>query len=282
MENFNNTGGVSIIIPTKNNGGTLEELLKSISSDNSKKIEVIVVDTNSNDDTREICKKYNVKIIKSDYGRSKSRNMGAIHANYENLLFLDSDMEVSVEVLQSCSNLHEYDAVIFKEITVGNNIIAKIRKYERVGLFGTIYPEAPRCIKKKVFINLGGYNETMEGFEDLDLHSRLIRNNSHIKWEDAIIYHHEENISLAKYLKKRKFYSEYLNNFKRLNPTYYAKLISLRTRINGLHRSAKSYNIIYSIILMPMVISLRVLEIIYSQPIKNKHIEDFGSTPPDF
>ena len=71
--------------------------------------------------------------------------MGAIHANYENLLFLDSDMEVSVEVLQSCSNFHEYDAMIFKEITIGNNIIAKIRKYERIGFFGTIYPEAPRC-----------------------------------------------------------------------------------------------------------------------------------------
>ena len=52
MDDFNNTSGVSIIIPTKNNEGSLEGLLKSISSFNPRKIEIIVVVTNSTDDTR--------------------------------------------------------------------------------------------------------------------------------------------------------------------------------------------------------------------------------------
>jgi len=257
--------GVSIIIPTKNSGNTLGYLLKSIYTSNLQNIEVIIVDSNSTDKTKEICSKYGCRIIESSYGRSKSRNLGVQYANYNNLLFLDSDMEVTIDVLKSSINCYKCDALIFKEITIGNNFIAKIRKYERTGLFGTVYPEAPRCIKKNIFTNLGGYNESMEGFEDLDLHSRLMKNGFNIQWDSAIIYHHEDDIGFLKYLKKRKFYSLYLNNFKSMNPDYYAKLTSLKVRLKGLYNSAKSSNIIYSIILLPMVISLRLFEILYSR-----------------
>lgn len=257
--------GVSIVIPTKNSGNTLEYLLKSIYSSELQNIEVIIVDSNSTDKTKEICFKYDCRLIESSYGRSKSRNLGAQYASYRNLLFLDSDMEVTTAVLSASINCYEYDALIFKEITIGKNLIAKIRQYERIGLFGTVYPEAPRCIKKNIFTNLSGYNESMEGFEDLDLHSRLMKKDFNIQWDNAIIYHHEDDISFIKYLKKRRFYSLYLTSFKNMNPDYYAKLTSLKVRLKGLYNSAKSSNIIYSIILIPMVISLRLFEILYSR-----------------
>lgn len=257
--------GVSIIIPTKNSGNTLEYLLKSIYNANLRNIEVIIVDSNSTDKTKEILSKFDCRIIESSYGRSKSRNIGAGYASYNNLLFLDSDMEVTIDVLKSSINCYNSDALVFMEITIGNNFVAKIRRYERIGLFGTVYPEAPRCIKKNIFLELGGYNESMEGFEDLDLHSRLMKRGFNIQWNRATIYHREDEMSVFKYLKKRKFYSLYLNNFKNLNPDYYAKLTSIKIRLKGLYNSTKSSTIMHSIVLIPMVISLRLLEIMYSK-----------------
>ena len=56
---------VSIIIPTKNNGDILEKSLASIKNlDYPKdKIEVIIVDGHSTDDTVEIAKKYGCKVV---------------------------------------------------------------------------------------------------------------------------------------------------------------------------------------------------------------------------
>ena len=268
MQDLMKIKGVSIIIPTKNSGNTIESLLKSIYSTNFQGIEVIVVDSNSTDNTKEICSEYKCKFIESKLGRSQGRNIGAQQSSYNNLLFLDSDMEVSAKVLSASINCQEYDALIFKEITTGNNVVAKIRRFERIGIFGTLYPEAPRCIRKNIFNNLGGYNETMEGFEDLDLHSRIIKKGFNVRWNSSIIYHHEDDISLLRYLKKRKFYLLYLNNFKRLNPNYYEKLTSFRLRLSGLYNSVKRSNIWSSIILVPMVISLRLLEIVCSKILK--------------
>ena len=254
--------GISIIIPTKNNISTIEILLNSIKKIEMKELEIIVVDTNSNDGTKEICKRYECKIIESNFGRSKSRNMGAIAAKYDKLLFLDSDMEVTQGVLYSISNSNICDALIFKEETIGNSFMSKIRKFERDGIFGTIYPEAPRFIKKEIFFKIGGYNEEMEGFEDLDLHNRLIREGFRIDWCESLIFHHEENMNFIMYLKKKKFYLLYFNEFRESNQKYYQELKSIRLRTKILYKSIKSSKLSKSFVLFPMVILLRLIEVI--------------------
>jgi probable beta-1,3-galactosyltransferase len=53
---------VSVIIPTYNSSRTLEKCLKSIKNQTYKNIEIIVVDNNSIDNTKEIAKKYTGKV----------------------------------------------------------------------------------------------------------------------------------------------------------------------------------------------------------------------------
>ena len=53
---------VSIIITTKNEEKHIENLLRSITSQTYKNIEIILVDNYSTDRTREIAKKYTNKI----------------------------------------------------------------------------------------------------------------------------------------------------------------------------------------------------------------------------
>ncbi len=52
---------VSVIIPTYNSSRTLEKCLESIKNQTYKNVEIIVVDNNSTDNTKEIAKKYTGK-----------------------------------------------------------------------------------------------------------------------------------------------------------------------------------------------------------------------------
>ena len=71
---------VSIIIPTKNNGDILDKCLASIQNlDCPKdKYEVIIVDGHSTDNTVEIAKKYECKVVYENTGTiGGARNIGA-------------------------------------------------------------------------------------------------------------------------------------------------------------------------------------------------------------
>lgn len=92
---------LSIIIPTLNEEKYIGRLLESISrQDFTGKLQVIIVDGNSDDHTIEITIEYkniipDLKIILSKKRRiSIQRNKGAKEAKYEYLLFLDADVVI--------------------------------------------------------------------------------------------------------------------------------------------------------------------------------------------
>ena len=85
---------VSIIIPVKNNGKIIESCIKSLINLNypKDKIEIIIVDGNSTDNTREIAHKYNLKVILDEgKGRAIAINAGVLHAQGEYIAFTDAD-----------------------------------------------------------------------------------------------------------------------------------------------------------------------------------------------
>src|SRR3989304_9732791 len=86
---------VSIIVTTKNESDVIERLLKSIKSQTHDNLEIIVVDNQSSDRTKEISKQYTRNVY--DYGpeRSAQRNFGARKAGGQYFLFLDADMELT-------------------------------------------------------------------------------------------------------------------------------------------------------------------------------------------
>ena len=86
---------VSIVIPTKNGGSLLEEVLKSIFSQKTEyTYEVICVDSGSTDDSIEIIRKYDVALYEikpSEFGHGKTRNYGASKGTGEFIVFLTQD-----------------------------------------------------------------------------------------------------------------------------------------------------------------------------------------------
>ena len=87
--------GISVIIPTKNAGTNFEDLLKMIKSQlGIKNIEIVIVDSGSNDNTLDIAKDFGAKIIEiapEKFSHSYARNLGSENAIEDYLLFTVQD-----------------------------------------------------------------------------------------------------------------------------------------------------------------------------------------------
>ena len=88
---------VSIIVPALNAEATIESLLESLAEIDydKQKLEVVVVDGQSTDRTRDITRKYPVKLIlQNRKGLNLARNTGFRNSKGEIVLFTDSDCVV--------------------------------------------------------------------------------------------------------------------------------------------------------------------------------------------
>jgi glycosyltransferase involved in cell wall biosynthesis len=93
---------VSIIVPTYNSAKFTGECLESIKNQTypQDKIEIIVVDNNSTDGTKDIARKYTEKVFNKGPERSAQRNYGVKQGIGEYVAIIDSDMRLSERVIE--------------------------------------------------------------------------------------------------------------------------------------------------------------------------------------
>ena len=194
---------VSVIITTKNEEKNIENCLKSVKNQDypEDKIEIIVVDNNSTDRTKEIARKYTKKVYNFGPERSAQRNFGAKKAKGEYLLFLDADMILGPTVIgevikkfkfqsanwrtkskinskQYFSNFkHQISstnivALYIPEIVLGNSFWSKVRRFERSFYDGKVI-DCVRVIRKDIFEKVGGFDTSLTGPEDWDFDKKV-------------------------------------------------------------------------------------------------------------
>ena len=182
----------SVIIPVLNGKKYIRKCFEAIKGVNTPKteFEVILVDNGSKDETLEIAKQFSnefkLEILHKTPGKISSlRNYGASNAQGEILVFLDIDCIVSKEWLNNGR-----EAFLKSEQKVG--------KYEITAITGAPYtipedsswvaeawnlnssniqsegetkwlPSGNIFVKKGVFLELGGFDESLETNEDFDL-----------------------------------------------------------------------------------------------------------------
>jgi glycosyltransferase involved in cell wall biosynthesis len=211
---------VSIVIPTKNSGDTLEKCLFSINSQTYPMIEVIVVDDFSIDNTKKIAAKFNVTFMERKAGRSLARNVGVSNSKGSLVLCMDSDMELTPKVIERCVDKINkgWDAIVIPEISVGIGFWAKCTALEKLCYIGDDLIEASRFFKKSVVVSLGGYDSNLETGEDWDMNIRVKKAGYSIGRVNTLIIHNDGRLVFWKMVKKKYRYGKTLKRYERKHP----------------------------------------------------------------
>lgn len=208
---------VSIVITTKNEEKNIENCLKSIQKQTylGSRIEIIVIDNNSTDRTKEIARKYTDKVFNKGPERSAQRNFGAKQAKGEYYLYLDADMTLSENVVKEATEKLEKNnnliALYIPEIVMGGSFWPKVRCFER-SFYNATAIDAVRIIRLKDFIAVNGFDEDMIAAEDWDLTKRL-KKLGNFDIINVPIYHNETDFNLLSYFKKKAYYSQDIKSY---------------------------------------------------------------------
>lgn len=201
---------VSVIVTTRNNHKTLDACLASIIGQSYQPIELIVVDRDSSDGTKLIARYYTDLVFNHGPERSAQRNFGASKATGEYIMVIDSDMELTRDVVRDCVDVLCYrpdtKGVIIPEESFGVGFWARCKQVERSFYIGNDHLEAARFYPAAVYRDLRGYDENMVSGEDWDLSNRA-RMLGRIERIKAHIRHNEGRLKLFASLRKKFYYA---------------------------------------------------------------------------
>lgn len=211
---------VSVIVPTRNSSKFLDQCLLSIKNQSYQNIEIIVVDNNSTDDTKDIAKKYTDKVFNQGPERSAQTNFGATQAQGEYVYKVDSDFVLDSAVVAECiEKVQEgFDAVVVHNSPdIRVSWIAKIRKFEVDMYKYDITYSSARFVRKTVYEAIGGFNSKITAGEDFDFQNKLNRQGYKTGFVDAEALHLGEPTSIWRHMMKYYDYGKDFVHYKQEN-----------------------------------------------------------------
>ena len=174
---------VSIVVITLNEEKRIGRLMEELSQQTHQDFEVIVVDSNSEDNTREVALAYenalpSLTVHKMETrGVSLGRNTGASLAKYSRILFLDADVSLNKNFLARALGELEERKLEVAGVYMSSKDLPLVHKMGyglfNIGLFTTqfVFPTAiGACIfsTKRVHDEIGGFDEEIVLCEDCD------------------------------------------------------------------------------------------------------------------
>lgn len=213
----------SIIIPVYNRPDEVDELLQSLTQQQFKDFEVIVVEDGSTIDCKSVVAKYkdnlDIKYFqKANSGPGQTRNYGALQSQGEYLIILDSDCILPQGYLQSIEDellLNESNA--FGGPDRAHHSFTDMQKainYSMTSFFTTggirggkkkmdkFYPRSFNMgVERKVYQDLGGFSDMRFG-EDIDFSIRIFQGGFSCRlFPDAWVFH-KRRTDLRKFFKQ--------------------------------------------------------------------------------
>jgi rhamnosyltransferase len=215
---------VSVIIPTYNAAQYIEKLLSSLKQQ-SIRLEVIVIDSSSTDNTRAIAEKQNVKVIsieKKDFNHGATRNEAAFRADGDIIIFMTQDalpensfsIENIVRPLKDERIAAVYGRQIPSKETMPTEKFARLYNYpekpiiksrkqiQEMGIKTFFFSNVFSAIRRKEFQEIGGFPENVLMFEDMLLAAKLIEREYKIAYVPEAIVIHSHDYSLMDQLRR--------------------------------------------------------------------------------
>jgi len=175
----------SIIIPAYNEekylAATLEKIYQALNSIQNQ-FEVIVVNNASKDKTVEIAESFGTQVVdETIHNIARVRNTGAKSATGDVLIFIDADTLVSVEVFQRIIEIMHNEKCFGGAVAVDyGEFQRKWMKLYSLGwkLWGNVFNMrggAAQFCRKRIFHEIGGYDESIYLGEDVEFYWRVSR-----------------------------------------------------------------------------------------------------------
>ena len=178
---------ISVVIPTYNRAGFIAQAIESVLAQSEKVDEIIVVDDGSTDNTQEVVQNFHEVryLLQKNGGVSSARNSGIKAARGEWIAFLDSDDVWEKGKIAQQKSFHEENPQLLishtdEEWIRENKKINKPQKFKKFGgdvfersLDYTTIGTSTLMVHKKVFEDVGVYDESLPACEDFDLFLRI-------------------------------------------------------------------------------------------------------------
>jgi glycosyltransferase involved in cell wall biosynthesis len=191
---------VSVVIPCYNSARYLRESIESALAQSYPRIEIIVVDDGSTDETTRIARSYGVRYIyQANRGISAARNTGILHSRGEYVLFLDHDdrllpraVETGVRLLEEhreCAlavGEHRYIGADGKAIGYSNKHAAGGDHYLMLLEHNFIETPCSALHRRSDLALTGGFDETLHGAEDHEFYLRTARQSTWVAHDAAV------------------------------------------------------------------------------------------------
>ena len=181
---------VSVVIPCYNAAAYLEQAVQSVLEQSREILEIIVVDDGSSDDSVAIAQRLGARVVhlSRNLGPAAARNRGIQEAHGDVIVFLDADdywvpthcadvvglLEEHPECAVAFSRIHRFGA---GEESVSPVFLAADTPTPALWhlLRDNIVPQSAVAVRRSMFAEHGGYDESRRHSEDYELWLRLAR-----------------------------------------------------------------------------------------------------------
>jgi mycofactocin system glycosyltransferase len=216
---------VTIVVPVRDNIFGLRRLLRSL-----RGLRVIVVDDGSSKPVQDsdLCGLHcDVAVITHARckGPAAARNTGLAACDTDFVAFLDSDVVPRRGWLEALLGHFSDPAVALVAPRIvglahSDNLVARYeavrssldlgRREAPVVPYGTVsyVPSAAIICRRSALVEMGGFDETMESGEDVDLCWRLVEAGARLRYEPIALVAHDHRTDLRDWLVRKAFYGQ--------------------------------------------------------------------------
>ncbi len=212
--------GISVIIPTLNAGATLDGLLAAVRAQ-SLPSEIVVIDSASSDDTLEIARRYEAKIIpikRRDFRHGSARSVAGKAAAGDILVYLTQDAlpmdtQAIEQLIVPLQTDDQIGATYGRQVAApgaspfathlrafnypAHSCVKSLEDCARLGMRTAFISNAFSAYRRSVLSAMGWFKEGLMMGEDVQMGARLLLAHYRIAYVAKAQVYHAHNYTLA-------------------------------------------------------------------------------------
>jgi glycosyltransferase involved in cell wall biosynthesis len=230
---------LSVVVPTYQGAQRILTVLHSLEQQSFRAFEVIVVIDGSTDNTEAVLQGAGVNfllrvVVQQNKGRAGARNAGVQAARTDAVLFFDDDVIVAADVLARYYQYYQQGEALvvggLYSVQESQNEFFHYFEYlntkwsanlngNTAGYMKTPYMSAANaCVQKKVFYEVGGFDEGLRDAEDFDLAVKLFERGYKLYFDPALRAGHHLQQSMQVYVRRLNQYKDAHRALRERNP----------------------------------------------------------------